>query len=96
MPRKQRDVESGLRAKGFLDREGDHTYFVYWSNTGKKSAVFTKTSHGAKEINDNLLGQMARQCKLNKSEFGNLIDCPLTREEYEAKLISAGFVDPAE
>lgn len=94
MQRKQRDVENGLRNKGFKDREGDHTYFTYWSLAGKKSIVFTKTSHGARELNDNLLAQMARQCKLSKNEFVNLIDCPLSREDYEAKLISAGCIDP--
>ena len=95
MQRKQRDVESGLRNKGFIDREGDHTYFIYWSIAGKKSAVFTKTSHGARELNDNLLALMAQQCKLSKREFINLIDCPLSREEYEAKLISAKYIDAA-
>ena len=88
MPRKQAEVERSLKAKGFNPTSGDHNYFLYVSTAGKKTAVFTKTSHGAKEIGDNLLAKMARQCKLSRSEFDLLIDCPLDRETYESKLIA--------
>lgn len=65
MPRKQSEVENSLAKKGFRSREGDHNYFNYYSKAGKKTAVFTKTSHGAREIDDHLLGRMAKQCKLS-------------------------------
>lgn len=93
MPRKQNEVEKSLLAKGFRAREGDHSYFNYYSKTGKKTAVFTKTSHGAREIDDNLLSRMAKQCKLSNKDFGLLIDCPLDRDSYEAKLVAAGAVE---
>jgi predicted RNA binding protein YcfA (HicA-like mRNA interferase family) len=93
MPRKQNDVEKSLKSKGFQQREGDHNYFNYYSKAGKKTAVFTKTSHGAREIDDNLLGQMARQCKLSRADFERLIDCPLDRDSYEVKLIAQGAVE---
>lgn len=93
MPRKQSDVERSLLAKGFRAKEGDHTYFNYYSRAGKKTAVFTKTSHGAREIDDNLLSRMAKQCKLNNKDFGLLIDCPLDRDAYEAKLIALGTIE---
>ena len=92
MPRKQNDVEKSLLAKGFRAREGDHSYFNYYSRAGKKTAVFTKTSHGAREIDDNLLSRMAKQCKLSNKDFGLLIDCPLDRETYETKLIAANAI----
>lgn len=92
MPRKQKDVERSLAAKGFQSREGDHNYFHYWSKAGKKTAVFTKTSHGAREIDESLLGRMARQCKLTRADFDRLVDCPLSRDGYEAKLVEAGAV----
>ncbi len=60
MPRKQSDVERSLSGKGFQHREGDHNYFNYYSKAGKKTAVFTNASHGAREIDDSLLGRMAR------------------------------------
>ena len=95
MPRKQIDVESSLLKKGFRHKEGDHNYFNYYSKAGKKTIVFTKTSHGAREIDDNLLSRMARQCKLNNKDFGLLIECPLDRDAYEGKLVAQGAVEPA-
>lgn len=55
MPRKQNDVEKSLEAKGFQRAKGDHNFFHYHSKAGKKSRVFTKTSHGAREIDDNVM-----------------------------------------
>ena len=94
MPRKKTTVEAGLRAKGFEQTEGDHHFFVYVTTGGKKTAIRTKTSHTPKmkEIPDNLLGQMAKQCKLNKQDFLNLIDCPLSTEQYESKLRERGIL----
>jgi predicted RNA binding protein YcfA (HicA-like mRNA interferase family) len=93
MPRKQSEVEKSLKHKGFIAGGGDHTYFHYHSIAGKKTAVFTKTSHGSKEISDNLLAKMSRQCGLNRHDFDLLIECPLSRESYELKLIAARRID---
>jgi hypothetical protein len=85
MPRKKIDVESALKKKGFNQTEGDHHWFVYITLEGKKTTSRTKTSHTQKmkDIPDNLLSQMARQCRLSKKDFLDLIDCPLSREAYE-------------
>jgi hypothetical protein len=89
MPRNKHSIESGLRKKGFEEGGGDHNYFVYRRSDGKKTLAKTKTSHGGKDdIGDGLLGQMAQQCFLTKKQFFDLIDCPLSREEYE-KLLKA-------
>ncbi len=93
MPRKQNDVEKSLTSKGFQRKEGDHSYFHYYSKAGKKTAVFTKTSHGAREIDESLLRQMARQCKLSRTDFDQLIDCPLDRDDYETKLIAQKAIE---
>lgn len=95
MPRKKSKVESGLKDKGFEQTEGDHHFFVYVTTEGKKTAVRTKTSHTPKmkDIPDNLLSQMARQCKLSKNDFFRLLDCPLDREKYEAILKEQGILD---
>jgi hypothetical protein len=45
-----------------------------------------------KEIPDNLIGQMAKQCKLSKSDFLKLVDCPLSRQAYEDILKSEGEI----
>lgn len=93
MSRKQSEVEKSLEKKGFQRGNGDHNFFHYHTKAGKKSRVFTKTSHGAREIDDSLLGQMAKQCRLSRADFDRLIDCPLDRDNYERKLIAAGVVE---
>lgn len=93
MARKPNDVEKSLEKKGFQRKEGDHHYFNYYTKAGKKTKVFTKTSHGVKELDDSLLGMMSRQCKLTRQDFDRLIDCPLDRDSYERKLIEVGVVE---
>lgn len=93
MARKPTDVEKSLEKKGFQRKEGDHHYFNYYTKAGKKTQVFTKTSHGVKELDDSLLGMMSRQCKLSRQDFDRLIDCPLDRDSYERKLIEVGVVE---
>lgn len=92
MPRKQADVERALLWKGFRKKENDHHFFIYHSTANRKTSVFTKTSQGEREISDNLLGKMAKQVKLNNKEFDGLVDCPLSRDDYEAKLVCLGLV----
>lgn len=95
MPRKKSQVESALKSKGFKQTEGDHHFFVYVTTEGKKTTVRTKTSHTPKmkDIPDNLLSQMARQCWLSKSDFLRLVDCPLDQEGYEKKLKARGILE---
>lgn len=82
--KKRRDVEAGLLRKGFQKNEGDHHYFTYHRLVdGKATSIFTKTSHSADDLGDFLLGQMARQCRVNRKQFLDLIECPLSRQEYE-------------
>lgn len=85
MPRPQRDVEASLLRKGFRQRENDHSYFVYYRTDGLKSRFSTKTSHGRAEIDDSLMRLMAKQVGLTNKDFLDLVDCPLSREAYEAK-----------
>ncbi len=96
MQRDKSDLENGLLRKGFVPTHGgaDHRYFIYATEDGKKArGARTKTSHGKGfDIGDNLLGEMARQVGLTKKKFLELVDCPLSREEYEAILRSSGKV----
>ncbi|HBA67173.1 MAG TPA: hypothetical protein DCZ48_13535 [Methylococcaceae bacterium] len=92
MPRDKRKVEEALAKKGFERKEGDHHRFIYRTLDGKKTAIITKTSHTPKmkEIPDNLLAQMAKQCGVTKSQFSELLDCPLCRKGYETILVGNG------
>jgi len=92
MPRSTREVASGLEGKGFVRRTGDHAFF-HLHVGGKKTAIFTKVSHGEKEIHDGLLGAMARQVRLTKRKFLDLVDCPLKEEEYVSLLREGGHIE---
>jgi len=93
MQRDARDIESALLKKGFLKTPGDHHYFKYQTTTGLITPIKTKTSHTPKQksIGDSLLGKMCRQCRLSKSQFLDLVDCPMTREQYEIILKNDGI-----
>ncbi|MCC6579612.1 MAG: type II toxin-antitoxin system HicA family toxin [Phycisphaeraceae bacterium] len=95
MPKPAKTVDAILCRKGFQRHTGDHVYYYLYVD-GKKTAVRTKISHGEKEIDDNLLSLMAKQIKLTKKLFGDLIDCPLTHEQYVKQLRSDGHVAHAE
>jgi len=92
--RSRRDIEAALERKGFERREGDHSWFVYCTSDGKKTRVKTKTSHGSggKAIGDPLLAVMAKQCHLTKSDFIDLVDCPLDRTAFEKKARDRGGI----
>ena len=92
MPRHRKDVEAALRSKGFVQSEGDHHYFIFHTRDGRKTRARTKTSHSpkVKELPDNIIGQMARQCLLSRARFLDLVDCPLGRGEYEQALAEQG------
>lgn len=94
MPRKKSKVEASLQKKGFEKSERHHHYFSYVTIEGKRTAIKTKTSHTPKmkDIPDNLLSQMAKQCKVDKKHFIDLIDCSLDQKGYEKILCSKNFL----
>lgn len=87
--RSRLDVEAALLAKGFRQQNSHHRFFVYYTRAGLKSRIRTKTSHGKdQDIGKPLLSQMARQCALTTVEFLRLVDCPLSRGDFEARIES--------
>jgi hypothetical protein len=90
MPRKHREIKAGLAAKGFLiDQQRRHVVFVYKDLQGRTTTARTLLSHGAggNDIGDNLLGQMARQVGLDRKDFLRLIDCPMSREDFDVIMV---------
>lgn len=93
----RRIVERALERKEFVRQEGrDHLLFIYVTLAGMKSSIRTMTSRGTgkADIGDPLISKMAKQCKLRKRDFERLIDCSLSREDYEKALIDNGSIDP--
>jgi hypothetical protein len=95
VPKSARDITAGLTKKGFVTRPGDHIFFHLLVD-GRKTIVNTKISRGAKEVDDRLLGVMARQVRLNRRQFLDLIDCPLAFDDYVRILRASGAVPAGE
>ncbi len=79
-----------LLSKGFKAAKGDHKYLEYHYNG--RIIFHTKISHGEKELQDFHIGMMKRQCKLEKNEFIDLANCPLSATEYLEILIRNGII----
>jgi hypothetical protein len=79
-----------LLSKGFKAAKGDHKFLEYYFNG--KVILHTKISHGEKELQDFHIGMMKRQCKLEKQEFIDLANCPLSAEEYLEILKKSGII----
>ena len=76
-----------LKKKGFQDavnRSSDHKYLEFYHD--EVLVLYTKISHGSKEIGNYLIKQMSDQCKLNKKDFMDLANCPLDIDGYIDKL----------
>lgn len=82
-----------LKNKGFKDsanKSDDHKYLEYFHQG--KLVLYTKISHGAKDLGNFLIKQMADQCKLDKKDFMDLANCPLSQKKYEEILANKGFI----
>ena len=86
----KRTLENLLN-KGFLKSKGDHNYLEFWYNG--KYVLQTFCSHNGQDINDYLIVKMKKQCKLNKEQFFDLAECPLSRERYIEILAENGVID---
>jgi len=89
MPLARDDIESALLRKGFRQKQADHRKFHFWTTDGKKTAIFTKTSHGSKKyktLSNDLVAAMARQLRITKKEFVSFVECEIGHDEYEALL----------
>ena len=93
MPRKARQVETGLLAKGFRRIDSKHRKFRYAPRSSADAEIQTLMSHGRnRDIGDAMLAMMARQVGLTRREFDQLIDCTLSQDQYETLLIERGLI----
>lgn len=83
---KTRDVKGSLLRKGFIEDNNDHKFYHLYVND-KRTSVRTKISHGETEIDTFVLKQMAKQVCLNNDQFEDLINCPLSYNDYIEILI---------
>ena len=89
-----RDIDAALRKKGFRrDLDGKHIWYYFQDEHGEDSCVKVMVSHGVMgtTLGTPLIALMARQIHLTKTQFLDLIDCPLDEESYRQILRNAGF-----
>jgi len=77
-------VEQALVAKG-MERDETH-HLMFRKTIGGVTHLVTRISHSAREIDDGLGKLMANQCCLQLREFWDLVDCPMTAEEWYIKV----------
>ena len=72
-----------LKKKGFVEsakKNKDHIFLEFYHEG--KLVSHTKISHNGDDIRDTLIKVMSTQCKLEKSQFMDLANCPLSKEAY--------------
>ena len=83
-----------LKKKGFVDSFNhsiDHKYLELYHKG--KLILYTKVSHGSKkDLGDFIIKQMSMQCKLNKKELMDLVNCPLSQVGYFKILEDKGLL----
>jgi len=86
-------IATALRRKSFETYKSHH--LMYWLVVkGQRTAIRTRISHGERKADDWLLGQIARQLHLSKQELEDLIDCPLSGEQYVRLMVERGHLRP--
>jgi hypothetical protein len=92
IPRKK--IEKSLKKKGFVNDQNDHRYFYHEYN-GKRTGVYTYTSHGSKykDYDNSLIKLLKRELKLDSTmDAMNFLKCPMTQQQYEKKLKNKGII----
>lgn len=83
-----------LKKKGFVDsvtKSKDHKRLEFFHE--KRLVLSTKLSHGNKDLENYLIKQMSVQCYLDKNDFIDLANCPLSKEEFIQLLDQRGLLD---
>lgn len=90
----RRLTEKSLKKKGFKKRKGTkHDIYVYCLS-GAETSVFTLISRSSQliDLDNNLISDMAGQCKLSRKQFLRLARCPMKESEYRRILLEAGHI----
>jgi hypothetical protein len=87
-----KEIEKSLLRKGFVSKPGDHVFLVFYHND-KATMIRTKLSRGSSPPGKPILREMKKQLQFkSQDEFERLIDCPMSKEEYEAYLEKEGCI----
>ncbi len=92
MPWKARDVKAALTRKfGFSlqsqGRSNRHEWFA--KDVPGVPRVLTMFSHGMVDLSDSLLGKIARQLRVRRSDLDAMVGCTQSLEDYTRRLREA-------
>jgi len=90
-------VRKSLRIKGFTEDSARHHIFLRLMFEGKHTHIYTKCSHGADkdDVGHGLVTAMRKQLELEtKRQVEDLVNCPMTQEEYIQTLLDSGKLPP--
>jgi hypothetical protein len=79
-------VGKALTDKGMVSDEGHHR--MYRKTVAGVTTLVTRISHNAREIDEHIGKLMANQCALRLREFWELVDCPMSEEEWDQLVAS--------
>ena len=88
MPRKPRDIESRLVNKFHFKEARSHSPDHRWYELriAGLPVIMTKISHSKGEIGPRLEAMIARQLRVKKAFFQEMIDCTKGPDAYEAQV----------
>lgn len=87
-------THKNLLKKGFKDadnKSSDHKWLELFHN--EKLVLHTKISHGETDLGNSLIKKMSYQCNLSKDEFMDLVNCPMSKQQYFDILQRKGFLE---
>jgi hypothetical protein len=90
---KEESVRSICR-KGYGDALGRgraHRYFNYMVN-GVPVATTYVSHGGSKDLSENLIHEMAKDCHLSRKEFIAFARCEMSADDYRAILLRKGII----
>ena len=92
MPVERRKIERGLLKKGFVKGKSPHHRYFHHEVDGKRTGIYTYTSHGIREYGAELLRSVRRQLKLDTGpQLLDFIECPMSAAAYNAHLREKGI-----
>jgi len=93
--RKKKAISNALTTKGFDYKEGGNHEKYILTHDGLLTSVFTVMSRqkSSDDISAGLFSRMARELHLSTEGFANLVDCPLTAQQYLEHLADLGTLE---
>jgi hypothetical protein len=86
-----KDIDKAWSKLGMIIRDGKDKHALFYHNG--KIILKTKRSFGRGKLDGNIPYLIRQQMKLSESEFEELVDCPLTLQEYVDILKKKGYID---